>query len=167
MGKAYNYARGLPIEERFWNKVNRTVEENCWDWQASLDTRGYGNFGIPKCGNSGGFIMQRAHRVAWELTYKTRLDKSQHLCHTCDNRKCVNPAHLFVGTAKINMQDCAKKKRFGNRKGEKNVRAKLIESDIRDIRVSTESLTSLAKKYGVSKSTMGYAKSGRTWPHVL
>ena len=61
MGKAFNYVRGT-VEERFWSKVDKREPDDCWEWQASLDTRGYGNLGIPKNDGTGRYITQRAHR---------------------------------------------------------------------------------------------------------
>ena len=162
MGKAFNYVRGT-LAERFWAKVAKRDIDECWEWQASVDTRGYGNFGVPRNDGTGRYIMQRAHRIAWELTHGPLAGPGQHLCHTCDNRKCVNPAHLFIGNPQINMQDCAAKGRFNGRKGENNPRAKLTAKDVLDIRSSTIPLAQLARHYGVVKSVVGYAKRGVTW----
>jgi hypothetical protein len=161
MGKAFNYVRGT-LEDRFWAKVERRSDDECWEWRASVDTRGYGNFGVTRNDGTGQYIMQRAHRVAWELT-NGPLQRSMHLCHTCDNRKCVNPRHLFVGNPKINMADCVAKGRLNDRSGENNPRAKLTADDVRAIRVSAEPLSVLATKYGVAKSVVGYARNGKTW----
>ena len=162
MGKAFNYVRGT-LGERFWSKVDKSNLDGCWEWQASLDTRGYGNFGVPRDDGSGRYIMQRAHRVAWELTNGKLASSAQHLCHTCDNRKCVNPAHLFVGNPKINVADCIRKGRLGDRGGENNPRAKLTVADVLTIRASDLSLSQLAQQYGVAKSVVNYAKRGITW----
>lgn len=165
MGKASSYVRGT-LGERFWAKVDRRSDADCWEWCASLDSRGYGNFGVPRNDGTGRFIMQRAHRVAWELTHGPLEGSAQHLCHTCDNRKCVNPKHLFVGNPKLNMADCAAKGRFNDRTGENNPRAKLTEEDVRFIRASTMSCQRLAEQYGVAKSVVAYARSGTTWRHL-
>lgn len=165
MGKAHSYIRGS-LESRFWGKVDQQGPDDCWEWQASLDTRGYGNFGVPRSDGTGRFIMQRAHRVAWELVNGPLLGSAQHLCHTCDNRKCVNPAHLFIGNPKLNMADCASKGRFNDRKGENNPRAKLTQQDVQTIRASDLPHSQLAKQYGVAKSVIGYARAGVTWKHL-
>jgi hypothetical protein len=165
MGKASNYVRGS-LEERFWVKVDRRGDDECWEWRASLDTRGYGNFGVPRNDGTGRFIMQRAHRIAWELANGPLQSSAQHLCHTCDNRKCVNPAHMFIGNPKLNMADCAAKGRLGDRRGENNPRAKLTEDEVRMIRASSKPYSELAKEHGVVKSVIGYAKSGVTWAHL-
>jgi len=160
MGQPFNYVRGKDTAERFWSKVSKS--EGCWEWLASLDSRGYGNFGMPREDGSGRFIMQRAHRVAWQLEHGA-IPSSMVVCHSCDNRKCVNPAHFFLGSQRDNMADCVKKNRLGDRSGERNPKARLTEAQVRELRADTGSLADLARKYGVSKSTAHSVRSGATW----
>ena len=165
MGKAFNYVRGT-LADRFWSKVAKGTPDACWEWQASLDTRGYGNFGVPKNDGTGRYIMQRAHRVAWELTNGPLLGSVQHLCHTCDNRKCVNPAHLFIGNPTTNMADCVAKGRLNDRKGENNPRAKVTDDVVRAIRAEALPLSKLMQKYGLPQTTLSDIRRGHTWKHV-
>jgi len=165
MGKAFNYVRGS-LSDRFWAKVNKLGIDDCWEWQASIDTGGYGNFGVPKNDGTGRYLMQRAHRIAWELTNGSLLNSSQHLCHKCDNRKCVNPAHLFVGNPKLNMQDCAAKGRFNDRKGENNPRAKVTEEIVKSIRSENLPLSKLMAKYNLPQTTVCDIRRKNTWSHV-
>ena len=165
MGKAFNYVRGT-VEERFWSKVDKRDLDDCWEWQASLDTRGYGNLGIPKNDGTGRYITQRAHRMAWEFTNGKLEGSVQHLCHTCDNRKCVNPAHLFIGNAKVNMADCISKGRLNDRSGENNPRAKVTEDIVRAVRAETLTLSKLMAKYNLPQTTVSDIRRRSTWKHI-
>lgn len=160
MGKAFQYRRGVPLADRFWAKVDRRSPGECWNWLASLDSRGYGNFGVRR---GDRFVMHRAHRVAWELEYNADLAAGVVLCHSCDNRRCVNPAHLFAGTQRDNMADCVSKGRLGDRAGERNPRAKLTAESAAAIRSSALPLSKLSALYGVAKSTVAAVKAGQSW----
>lgn len=149
---------------RFWAKVNRQSEKECWEWNASVDTRGYGNVGVPQ--GDGSFLTQRSHRVSWMLTHGGVLGRKDLVCHTCDNRRCVNPAHLFLGDHLANNRDCLKKGRWPIPRGEANGRAILTAEQVADIRASFETVANLAKKYGLSKSAMADAKRGKSWRDV-
>jgi HNH endonuclease len=157
--------RGRPIEERFWAKVAKKSDYSCWEWTASLDTRGYGNFGVPRNDGTGRFLMQRAHRVALSLV-GVEIPLGAVVMHSCDNRKCCNPAHLKVGTQAENMSDCAMKGRLNRRRGEQAAHAKLKESDVRRIRSEKLSPRDVMSIYGISKSTAHAVIKGHSWAGV-
>lgn len=90
------------IEERFWGKVHKTA--TCWEWTARIDRGGYGWFWPNKTG-----VL--VHRFVWTITYGPIL-KGLCICHHCDNRKCVNPKHLFLGTYSDNRWDASSKGRL-------------------------------------------------------
>lgn len=102
----------IPIEQRFWTKVDPTGE--CWLWTASLHPKGYGQVSVRR--PDGRPTMRRAHHIAWELTYGP---KPPHLfvLHHCDTPRCVRPDHLFLGTQADNIADMVRKgrHRFGRR----------------------------------------------------
>jgi hypothetical protein len=151
---------------RFWAKVNKdgpTVRADlgpCWVWTASLLSSGYGSFG---CGHRN--ATSAAHRVAWELTRGPR--NGLFVCHRCDNRKCVNPDHLYLGTVADNGRDAAS--RGHTTKGTRHWRAKLTDDSVRDIRrlfAAGETAVRLAERFDVVPQTVHRVVSRRNWQHI-
>jgi hypothetical protein len=91
-----------PLEDRFWEKVDKRGVEDCWLWTGSNDTR-YGQIWFR------GKAL-KASRVAWELT-RGPIPPGMQVCHTCDNPPCVNPSHLWLGTMSDNIRDAVCKGR--------------------------------------------------------
>ena len=109
--------RGLTAENRFLRHVKKT--KTCWIWTGSINEKGYGRFQINhKC--------VRAHRVSYKL-WKGDIPSKLYVLHTCDNRACVNPDHLYLGDQFKNMDDMYRKKRNNQPKGENHPNAKLTK----------------------------------------
>lgn len=140
-------------------------KDGCWDWKGYIRPDGYTRIRI---GCRRGIIKQQsigAHVVSWMIHHKylkfDNFKKDQfYILHKCDNRKCTNPKHLFKGDCKANMIDMINKNRGVNKLTYKQVRSIKIKINI------GVSLTKLALKYKVSRSTIGDIKNNITWKHV-
>jgi hypothetical protein len=147
------------LRDRFEAKYIPEPNTGCWLWTAVCTEKGYGKF------RADNRKIARAHRVSYEL-YIGDIPKGMFVCHKCDNPGCVNPDHLFIGTAADNTNDMMKKGRGVFLKGERHGRARFSEDDIVAIRADTRSQIEIAKEYGVHESTISHIKTRRTWSHV-
>ena len=133
----------------------------CWQWRGAKDAKGYGLFRT-----SGAAV--RAHRFAAAM-FNGEPPPSTHACHTCDNPSCVNPRHLFWGTARENVADCITKGRRMVVRGGKHGNAKLSDADVREIRLrcaNGEQQRSVARAFGVTQHTIWSINAKQTWGHV-
>jgi hypothetical protein len=140
-------------QDDFWKLVLIKGENECWEWLGQLNNKSYGSFSI-----NG--KLHLAHRYSFELA-NGPIGKF-FACHKCDNPKCVNPNHLFLGTSGDNMRDMAVKGRQGN--------VKLNPDQVREIRELYRnggiSHLTISKKYGVSPNTIRRAINKTDWRHV-
>lgn len=144
-----------PAEERFWSRVVKQPD-GCWVWTAGKNFDGYGVYrpskDIPK---------MTTHRYAWLITYGSIPEGE--VCHTCDVKSCVNPAHLFIGSHTDNIRD-ASRKGIMLRSG-----APMNEDIVRQIRALAGKVgpTELAQRFGTSKSNIWVIQNYRTWKEVV
>jgi hypothetical protein len=121
-------------------------DEGCHEWQGAL-RHGYG-----------------PHRAAWEMANKMSA-KGFVVRHSCDNPKCINPAHLEIGNQQDNLADMRDRGRGRAAFGENSGAAKLTEHQVREIRSSIGSHRTIAAKYGVSGSHICNIRNGKKWVH--
>lgn len=150
--------RKSPLSERFHKSFTINKETECWEWIGTIHVTGYG---IIQDNN----IDLLAHRYAY-LWY---IGEPGKLCvlHKCDNRKCVNPNHLFLGTRRDNNRDRDSKGR--GPVGERNWCTKLTAEDIPKIRQLHEEgwkQKEIAKRYGVHQGTISHVVNKTTWKHI-
>jgi hypothetical protein len=151
------------LADRLWNQVVKGQEpDDCWIWIGPVNAKGYGSISL---GNRQRALGTRgnkrfySHRLAYELTTGSIPD-GMFVCHKCDNPRCCNPAHLFLGTPNDNVQDMISKGRKTR---------KLTEEQVRNIRIrfaAGDSISKLAIANGVSRETIRAIVSGRTWRHL-
>ena len=147
-------------DKRFWAQVDKSLghgpKGDCWVWTGKLQSGGYASF-------CHGRQSEMAHRYAYK-TQKSNVPEGLFVCHACDNRACVRPDHLFLGTRRDNMDDCLAKKRHAH--GERSAASVLTEEVVRAIRASKEKTGVLSRQYGVTRHAIWEARSGRTWAHI-
>lgn len=139
----------------FGANVRKT--ETCWIWTGSTDKDGYG---VAKL---RGRRVEKAHRLSFRLHNGDAAGML--VCHTCDNPQCVNPAHLFIGTALDNKSDCVSKGRHvcGTRLYWK---AKLSPSDVVEIRRDKRPSRIVGAEYGVTDVTVQLIRKRAIWKHI-
>lgn len=145
-------------EERFWANVGDADWNGCREWHGSINHHGYGVFNHRASGHS------LAHRFSYYLHYGP-IPEGMCVCHKCDNRKCVNPDHLFVGTIRMNNIDTIMKGRNRPLHGEDSGNAKLTEDDVMKIRSSELPYAELARIYNISQSHISKIRRGDAWKH--
>ena len=145
------------VKDRFESKIAYESMSGCWLWTASLDCQGYGYFFFNK--------TEKAHRVSYKL-YNGPIPEGLSVCHKCDVPSCVNPDHLWLGTHKDNERDKIAKGRANYARGESHTRAKLTEDAVIDIRKKEMSQREYARKYGVSRTSIGWVQRRQSWNHV-
>ncbi len=147
------------LATRLWVRVTKT--DHCWNWIGPVNWYGYGSLaakvnGVPR--------EIGAHRLSYILAHGPIADGLR-VCHQCDNPRCVRPDHLFLGTDADNLGDCAAKGRTARLFGAENHSSKLTAEQIAEIRtlVGGQSASSIARQYGVARTTIVSIARGRSW----
>lgn len=148
----------MSLEEKFWEKVDKKGEDECWNWKGALNKDRYGQFnykGKPKL----------SHIVSYILVHGN-VPKGLFILHKCNNPSCVNPKHLYIGTQADNMKQMVKDGR--SLYGEKNPNSKLnweIVNKIRAEYVNDRNITirKLSNKYNMPLGTIQNIIEDKTW----
>ncbi len=159
----------MTLEARFWSKVNRQSEDECWEWVgAGAKTKhGYGRI------NVGGKMRQVTH-VAWELIHGEPVPVGKVIRQSCDNHLCVHPKHLLAGTRSDSVVNAIAKGslKLQTQEGRKfsdefNPSRKLTQEEVDEIRsrykVGDVYQRELAEEYGVTRANISSIIRGKTW----
>lgn len=109
----------IPGDIRFFRRVSKA--EGCWQWLGPKNNRGYGTF------KHGRLKTYLAHRFSWEVAHGQPIPRGMYVCHSCDNRSCVNPEHLWLGTQRDNIRDASGKGRLRGMRQSKCLRGHVLE----------------------------------------
>lgn len=137
-------------EDFFWSNVSFNAD--CHEWEAALNEHGYGVFHY--FDDTGAKHQIKAHRAAWILKNGVWLPSNCTALHSCDNPRCVNDAHILIGTQADNLADMTRK---GRRR--KHLNAEQVEA----IRSSTETTHVLAKRFNTNRGTVWKIQNGVTY----
>lgn len=144
--------RLLPSEKRLF--ARRSISSaGCWDWTGATSTHGYG---MLASGRRAGYV----HRLAWQF-WRGEIPKDRWVLHRCDNKRCFNPDHLFLGTHADNMMDAVVKKRHAGTRARR-----LSEDDVRFVRQSALSSRKLAAMLSVSQMVIVKIRNWKCYREV-
>ena len=149
--------------DRFWSRVERRGRDECWPWRGRIGPHGYGRYRLHWRESEG-----QAHRIALALYLGRPLQGWA--CHHCDNRACVNPAHLYEGDRDTNTRDAVARRRFRPKLGESNPLAKLTAVAVAQLRSEHHaggvSYGELGRRFGISHQVARRIVLRQTWAHV-
>lgn len=150
----------MDIKERLFSFINMN-SNGCWDWIGAKNKKGYGCLSYKN-------KTTIAHRLSY-LLFIGEIPKDLHVLHRCDNPKCINPNHLFLGTDLDNSNDKISKGRFVCSYGKDNGNSKLTDEQVVDIKIKIKkglSFASISRTYEVSETTIAYIAKNKSWRHI-
>jgi hypothetical protein len=156
------------LDDIFWNKVDKTGENSCWNWCGSSNNKGYGMHYVRGRKPHRKWL---AHRISYEA-HKGTIPDGMLVLHSCDNPRCVNPEHLRVGTHKENVADMDERNRRvpPRLSGELNHNTKLTGPQVIQMRLdylAGKKKGDIAKENGMTIDSVGDVLLGRSWAHLL
>ncbi len=150
-----------PAKQRFESSFITEPNSGCWLWTAPVDQHGYGKFWLNN-------KSKRAHRVSWELYRGTIPSGAGYhgtcVLHKCDTPPCVNPDHLFLGTAADNAADMAAKLR--GVRGINHPDSKLTPEVVASLRADKRCISAAARSVGISVQAARSVQTGESWREV-
>ncbi len=164
----------IPARLRFGEMYFINKDNGCWEWTGKINSNGYGQI------NLGKNNIVSASRFSW-IYHFGEIEDNLYVLHKCDNRKCVNPDHLFLGTQKDNIQDCYNKNRMPSKFGIKhkkhkrtvlinNIARKLSFEDIKTIKNKLTdqevNLSEIAREYDLSRQAIWLIKKGKLYNNI-
>lgn len=157
---------------RFVSKYKVGAPDECWNWTAHVPPKGYGQMAMDANG-----YRETSHRAAY-IYHRGDIPTGIQVLHSCDNKKCVNPNHLHLGTRIDNAREAVERGLYvrGSEwkslhsaslpKGENHKRAKLTADKVRRIRASSKSGVALAREFGMAPTNISRIRRGLAWTHV-
>jgi hypothetical protein len=153
------------MKNRFWSKVSIAGPAECWLWTSTVNNKGYGQMSVqqPDHPSTRKDRPMYAHRIAWQLTHGT-IPKGLNVLHRCDVPRCVNPAHLFLGTQRDNAADMMAKKRHPGMPPSPTI--KLTPDQVRAIRKDPRTHGVIASDYDLQRLSVWKIKHRLTWRQI-
>lgn len=158
------FCRKIPRKPAYQRPIEVVLSDylvsklGCWEWSGVINRDGYGM----ACYQG---LVVRAHRLS--ILHSLGIDSSDLLAlHHCDNRRCINPEHIYLGTNQDNSSDMVRRDRSSKMKGELHPLSKITEVEVIEIRADTRRHKVIAIDYGIAASTVSSIKNGKTWSHL-